>query len=224
MTTAASGSGHNPQQFQFRLGTLLLAMTWAGLVCVALRSPTPFWSGALFVFTMLVLLTVVLVAVYRTGRTRAFAVGFLVFSAGYLGCLAMVAGSLSGALLRQGWTPLAGASDWLYHALHPPITVTEPAGMGPGMMGPGGMGMMGGGEGSGMPMPGQAISGPGPGPYGPTGAGGMRTYQQDPPYNPQDFSTICNLALACLLGVLGGAVAQMLNATRPGEQREHTSA
>jgi hypothetical protein len=218
MTTAASTAGHSPQQFQFTLGTLLLGMTWAGLVCVALRSPTAFWSGALFVLTLLVLLTVVLVAVYRAGRTRAFAVGFLVFSVGYLACLAVVAGSLSGALGR-GWTPVAGASDWLYHVLHPPITVTEP-GPGPGMA-PGGMGTMGSGD-SGM-MPGGEGAGP-MGPYGPTGPAGTITYTKDPPYNPQDFSTICNLAVACLLGVIGGAVAQMLNATRPGEQREFTRA
>jgi len=83
------------------------------------------------------------------------------------------------------------------------------------------MGMMGGGEG----MPGGEGPGPGPmGPYGPRGMTGTFTYTKDPPYDPQDFSTICNLAFACLLGVLGGAVAQMLNATRPGEQRERTSA
>lgn len=72
--------------FQFTLGMLLVAMAWSGLVCVALRSPTGFWTGALFVLTLLVLLTMVLVAVYRTGRLRAFGIGFLVFGAGYLLC------------------------------------------------------------------------------------------------------------------------------------------
>jgi hypothetical protein len=202
-------------------------MTWVGLVCLALRSPTNFWTGGLFLLTLLILLTMILVAVYRAGRTRAFAVGFLVFGAGYLACLAILAGSLNDAL-RQGWTPVGGVSQWLFSKLHPPIAVQQPASMMPGGMG---MGMMGGGSGS---MPGgEGGMGSSPGGYGgyggpvmPGGAGGMVTIMQDPPFDPLDFHVICNLASACLLGALGGAVAQMLHATRPrpGDERDRTSA
>src|SRR5262245_33232762 len=62
-------------------------MTWLGLVCVALARPTELWSAAIFLLTLAFFLGGVPVAIYRTGRTRAFALGFLVFGAGYLACL-----------------------------------------------------------------------------------------------------------------------------------------
>src|SRR5215510_8384127 len=68
---------------RYRLRTLLIVLTWAGLVCMALRSPTGFWSLMIFEVTLLAILSSVLVTIYRQGRTRAFAVGFLVFAAAY---------------------------------------------------------------------------------------------------------------------------------------------
>jgi hypothetical protein len=68
---------------RYRLRTLLIFLTWAGLVCMAWRSPTPFWSLAVLEVTLLAILSSVLVTIYRKGRTRAFAVGFLVFAAAY---------------------------------------------------------------------------------------------------------------------------------------------
>jgi hypothetical protein len=69
---------------RYRLSTLLVAMVWVGLVCLALRSPNYSWSGGLFAGLVLALLTAVLVAIYRTGQVRAMAIGFLIFSGGYL--------------------------------------------------------------------------------------------------------------------------------------------
>jgi hypothetical protein len=69
---------------RYRLSTLLVAMVWVGLVCLALRSPNYWWSGGMFAVLVLVLLTSVLVAIYRTGQLRAMAVGFVTFGAGYL--------------------------------------------------------------------------------------------------------------------------------------------
>src|SRR5262245_24353077 len=73
----------NPPMTQYRLRTLLIVLAWVGLVCVAMRSPTPFWSLAIFEVTFLAILSSALVATYRQGRTRAFALGFLVFAAAY---------------------------------------------------------------------------------------------------------------------------------------------
>ena len=69
---------------RYRLSTLLVAMVWVGLVCLALRAPNYWWSGGMFALLVLVLLTAVLVAIYRAGRLRAMAIGFLIFSGGYL--------------------------------------------------------------------------------------------------------------------------------------------
>src|SRR5687767_13398977 len=69
---------------RYRLSTLLVAMVWVGLVCLALRSPNQWWSGGMFAGLVLVMFTSVLVAIYRTGQMRAMAIGFFVFSAGFL--------------------------------------------------------------------------------------------------------------------------------------------
>src|SRR5262245_61091513 len=218
MSASAAPSAARPRLFQFTLASLLATMTWLGLVCVALARPTELWSAAMFLLTLVFFLGSVLVAVYRTGRTRAFALGFLVFGAGYLACLTLVAGSLAGAL-RNGWTPVAGASGWLFERLHPPTVVQQ---RGPG--GPGGMsgGMGPGTPGMGMPGMGSADGGYGamPGmPGGMSGSGGYAvSYTVAPPYDPQNFALICNLAMSCLAGVVGGMVAQWLYSTRRGEE------
>ena len=43
-----------PRTFQFRLGTLLIAMAWVGLVSLALRTPTVLWA-VVIAFTVLIL-------------------------------------------------------------------------------------------------------------------------------------------------------------------------
>jgi|GEM_PF-3093302 len=69
---------------RYRLSTLLVAIVWVGLVCGALRSPSYLWSGVAFALVVLALLTSILVVIYRTGPSRAMAIGFLIFTLGYL--------------------------------------------------------------------------------------------------------------------------------------------
>ena len=57
--------------FQFRIGTLLLAMAWVGLISLGLRSPTTIWAATIGVLTHLAIITSVLVAIYRADRIRA---------------------------------------------------------------------------------------------------------------------------------------------------------
>jgi hypothetical protein len=106
------------QAFQFRIGTLLVAMAWAGLISLGLRTPTPLWSGVIAVLTLLTVLAAVLVIIYRSGRTRAMAIGFLVFCVGYLAYLAVLAGTLSSGLFADS-TPIGGAFELLFQAIHP---------------------------------------------------------------------------------------------------------
>jgi hypothetical protein len=72
-----------PRGFQFRLGTLLLAIVWVAIVCMGLRSASEPWSGILSILSMGSLLVAALMSIYRTGRTRAFALGFLIVGGYY---------------------------------------------------------------------------------------------------------------------------------------------
>ena len=72
-----------PRGFQFRLGTLLLAIVWVAIVCMGLRTASEPWSGILFILSMGSLLVAALMSIYRTGRTRAFALGFLIVGGYY---------------------------------------------------------------------------------------------------------------------------------------------
>ena len=69
--------------WQFSLLTLLVAMTCVGLMCVALGSPSELWTGVVFVLAVGSLLVAALSIVYRDGRARAFAVGFVIFGTTY---------------------------------------------------------------------------------------------------------------------------------------------
>jgi hypothetical protein len=73
-----------PRLFQFRIATLLIAMIWVGLVSLGLRNPTSVWAGASAALTLLATLTAILIAIYRTGRVRAAAIGFVIFCGGFL--------------------------------------------------------------------------------------------------------------------------------------------
>ncbi len=72
---------------QFTLGGLFVAVTWVALVCIGLNTPTRFWAAFAASLTLLALFTAVLVAIYSTSSTRAFAVGFAVFGFGSWLCL-----------------------------------------------------------------------------------------------------------------------------------------
>ena len=69
---------------RYRLRTLLIAIALAGLVFLALSAPSKMWSCGLFTALVFALLTSVIVAINRGGKMRAMAIGFFVFSAGYL--------------------------------------------------------------------------------------------------------------------------------------------
>ena len=79
---------------QFTISTLLLAMAWVGLVCMAVRYSTEFWTALLFIATLMMALTSALACIYSTGARRAFAVGFLIFSVGWVLCITLLPRSL----------------------------------------------------------------------------------------------------------------------------------
>jgi hypothetical protein len=134
---------------RYKLRTLLMLMVCAAIVAGALARPTHGWYGAIFLMALFAVLTSVLAIIYCVAERRAFAVGFLVFSTGYLLSCTLLTGSLNEALYA-GWAPLQEVWDWLFDRVH-------------------------------------------------SNAEG-RT----------DFYAICNLALTCALGELGGAVSMIL--------------
>src|SRR5437773_4680615 len=115
--SSTSTNNPTPRRFQFRLGTLLLAMVWIGIACAALAMPTPFWAGTLLCLVLLSLLTGILLAIYRTGRSRAFAVGFLVFAGGYLACVVLLDHTLR-KLDNQAPMPTSRIAHWTFFATH----------------------------------------------------------------------------------------------------------
>ena len=150
--------------FRYKLRTLLILVAWAGFVSLSLRTPTALCSGVLSVLTLLTVLIAVLLIIYRTDRTRAMAVGFLVFCVGYLAYLVVLDGTLSSGLSSHLSTPVGRVSLDLFHFVHPDTL--------------------------GIP----------------------RRYDLD------DFVTICNHSIACLLGIVGSIVAQILHATSQKSQ------
>jgi hypothetical protein len=99
---------------RYRLRTLLLFTFLAALVCLALRSPSRAWSAGLFAALVAVLLTAVLVAIYRAGQARAMAIGFCVFSIGYL----LIEGRFVPGTGANLTLPTAELIDWSYNRLH----------------------------------------------------------------------------------------------------------
>ena len=197
MATSSTMASAAPRAFQFRLATLLIATMWAALVSLGLRTPTPLWSGVIAVLTLLSVLFAVLLIIYRSGRTRAMAIGFLVFCVGYLTYLAVLAGTLSAGLSSDS-TPVGGAFGWMFRGIHPPVAVQTGFGTGEGGMGGFGEGGFGGG-------------------YGGGGMGGTATTMVQR-YKSDDFVAICNHALACLLGVVGSVAAQVLFASQKDDR------
>src|SRR5437868_4042657 len=83
--SSASTNSPPPRRFQFRLGTLLLAMVWLGIACAALATPTKFWVGVVFSIAAVSLPMSVLFIIHRPGASRALAIGYLVFAGSYWG-------------------------------------------------------------------------------------------------------------------------------------------
>jgi hypothetical protein len=90
---------------RFRLRTLLILTTWAGLIFLGFRSPTPGMSGVISVVTLVTILFAVLVLSFGRGTSRAMAIGYLIFCGGYLVHLTLLANWLSRAM-ADGQTSL----------------------------------------------------------------------------------------------------------------------
>jgi hypothetical protein len=136
------------------------------------------------------LLTTVLLAIYRTGRTRAFAVGFLVFAVGYLACVIALDHDLR-KFEYPAPMPTSRVAFRIYAATHAQNrqTVTMPIANQGGSFGMGGM------PSAGMPVK------------------ATRT-MTIPVHNGADFIEITHSVLALLLGFLGGIVSRFLFITR----------
>jgi len=118
MSNPPPHSGRTPF-VQFSLGSALLMMTWAGLICVGLTSKAQLWPNIMGLLIVLALSTAMLVAIYGEGQSRAFAVGFALFGFLFLVCLHRF-DSYSPRLLaryigevgfqaknKEEWTPIA---------------------------------------------------------------------------------------------------------------------
>ena len=251
----------NPRGFQFSLLKLLTVTGWAAIVCVALKTPTPAWAATVFLLAFLAALASGLGILYRTGRARAFAVGFFAGCLSYAACLFITEKHFGGQFANESEMPTTQFASWLFGKLHPASTNymygSGMGGMGGGM-GPGGMGgggMMGGGgffsvdsslsagqegatdsgvpgEGGSPPEAAEAGADPfssegsggaeGMGPPGMAGssgtpaAGGPRLPAMPTPtiYYFKQFVVIVHSALAVLLGLAGGVIAQIFHAAR----------
>jgi hypothetical protein len=191
----------SPRQggLQFTLAALLAAMTLAALFCVALARPTRFWSEMAMLIVLLCLLTSVSVIVYRSGRTRAFAVGFLVFTLGFLAALVSREFLLHNPQYGYANDEFLSShlGTWLFAKIHPnnyqPSTGVTVLGMSDGFDS---------GTGS-------TVTGIPGGLMGPT--------MMQPKYDPTRFQELIHAACALLSGLLGGLVTQVLYATQKGD-------
>jgi hypothetical protein len=72
------------KRVRFSIATLLGAVLLVALSIAALREATDAWDSGLFGLTLLALLTGVLLAVHRSGKKRAFWLGFALFGVAYI--------------------------------------------------------------------------------------------------------------------------------------------
>lgn len=204
------------RRWQFSLLTLLLAMSGVAVICLALRSPNEVWAAIVFAALLAALALAVLTAIYRTGRTRAFALGFLVLAAGYFG---LVLYAERPETYGQPRLPTTRWAFTLFTLLH------QNNGPGQYTVGPY----------STVSYAVQAYTSVPPtipvsSPYLPSPAGAMpvTTYVQQvispPQFSAQTFLDITQQSLALLLGVLGGIAGQWLYATRREEPAAPTAA
>lgn len=134
-----------PRRFQFSLVGLLLATGWVALLCIALKTPTAAWCGALFLLAGIATLASVLGIIYQTGRARAFAIGYCLFSFGYAASLFLVEREMgNGQFTTESKLPTTQFAEWLFSRVHKDSATGGYGGMGGGL---GGGGMGGGGFG-----------------------------------------------------------------------------
>jgi hypothetical protein len=72
------------RRFRFRIGTLLVLIIVLGVGFAALRESNDIWDSGGFTLALAALLVSILLAIHRTGKRRAFWVGFALFGCGYL--------------------------------------------------------------------------------------------------------------------------------------------
>jgi hypothetical protein len=73
------------RRFRFRIGTLLVLIIALGVGFAALRESNDTWDSGVFTLALGALLVSILLAVHRTGKRRAFWIGFALFGWAYLG-------------------------------------------------------------------------------------------------------------------------------------------
>jgi hypothetical protein len=190
---AQSTEPRTPRGFQFSIVKLLALIGGVAIVCVALRTPTTVWAAVVFLLAMIGALAGGLGILFRTGRARAFAVGFFAGCVGYAACLLVIEKRIGGQLGDEREMPTTQLASWMFGLLHPQSTGGY-IGMGGG--GFDGMSSFGGGSSD---MSGMSKSGPG----GPPPPVAIPVY-----YQLTHFVVIVHSALAVLLGLAGGVIAQ----------------
>jgi hypothetical protein len=72
------------RRIRFSIANLLLVISFVAVAIAALREATDLWDSGIFSLTAGLLLASVLLAVHRTGRSRAFWLGFALFGWSFL--------------------------------------------------------------------------------------------------------------------------------------------
>ena len=129
MTTASLSSIQAPRVFQFRLTALFVAMAWTGLISLGLRAPNAWTAAAIGIVTWLIVLSSVLLVIYRRGRTRAAATGFALFAGAFI--LMAGGGPIYGGWLGAPFGPLGTLLSQLFNPSGSPVFVTDPFGADP---------------------------------------------------------------------------------------------
>jgi hypothetical protein len=73
------------KRFRFNIGTLVILVLFFGVGLAALRESNEIWDSSIFMLTLGVLLTSILLAIHRVEKRRAFWLGFAIFGSAYLG-------------------------------------------------------------------------------------------------------------------------------------------
>jgi hypothetical protein len=72
------------RRFRFRIGTILILIFVLGVGFAALRESSDIWDSGVFTLALGALLISIQLAIHRTGKRRAFWLGFALFGAAYL--------------------------------------------------------------------------------------------------------------------------------------------
>src|SRR5271157_4920461 len=73
------------RRFRFHIGTLVILVLLLGVGFAALRESNETWDSSIFTLTLGVLLISILLAIHRSGSSRAFWLGFALLGSAYLG-------------------------------------------------------------------------------------------------------------------------------------------